>query len=312
MQEHLSGTIERFLFQSEENGFSVFILTPPRGGKPITVKGYAPHLQAGQEVQLTGSWVFHKKFGQQFEAEQCTTVAPTSVIGLKKYLGSGLIKGIGPVTAEKLVNHFGTAILTIIDEEPEKLAKVPGISTKRIAMISTAWLDQKEIANLMVFLQEKGVGSGHAARIYKKYRHESMAVLQENPYKIADEIWGIGFKTADDIAKKLGFEAHAPQRISAGILYAISTATGQGHLYVELADLKKKTLELLELEKEHEDLIRHAMHTLYNNSRIKLVTEHDKHFITLSPFYYSEKNVASKTKTLLEKPSLHTFNLDAL
>ncbi len=311
MQEHLSGTIERFLFQSQENGFAVFILTPSRG-KPITVKGYVPHVQAGQEVQLTGSWIFHKKFGKQFEAAHCTTVVPTSVIGLKKYLGSGLIKGIGPVYAEKLVNHFGTAILTIIDEEPERLSEVDGISTKRIAMISHAWKDQKEIADLMVFLQEKGVTPGLAARIYKKYRHESLAIIQENPYRIADEIWGIGFKTADELAKKLGFEAHASQRINAGILYTISTATNQGHLYVELSDLKKKTLETLELKKEHEDLIRHALHSLYNKNRIKLVTENDAHYITLSPFYFSERNVATKVKTLLERPSSHKFNLEAI
>ena len=137
MQDHLSGTIERFLFKSEENGFAVFVLKP-NGKHPITVKGYVPHAQAGQEVQLTGSWIFHQKFGKQFEATQCTQLVPTSTLGLKKYLGSGLIKGIGPVYAEKLVNHFGTAILTVIDEEPERLHEVPGMSSKRIDMISTS------------------------------------------------------------------------------------------------------------------------------------------------------------------------------
>ncbi len=311
MQEHLSGTIERFLFQSQENGFAVFILKPPRG-TDITVKGYAPHIQAGQEVQLTGKWVFHKKFGKQFEAENCSTVVPSTAIGLKKYLGSGLIKGIGPVYAEKLVTHFGTAILAIIDQEPHRLSEVDGISTKRIEMISTAWQDQKEIANLMVFLQEKGVTPGLAARIYKKYRHDSLAVIQENPYRIADEIWGIGFKTADELAKKIGFEAHAPQRINAGILFAISTATNQGHLYVELSDLKQKTIELLHLEEQHSELIRHALHSLYNKNRIKLITQDDTHFITLSSFYFSERNVSTKLKTLLAKPSRHSFKLEKI
>lgn len=311
MQEHLSGTIERFLFQSEENGFAVFILSPGRG-TPITVKGYVPHVQAGQEVQLTGAWVFHKKFGKQFEAAHCTTVAPTTLTGLKKYLGSGLIKGIGPVYAEKLVHHFGTTILTVIDQEPHRLAEVEGISTKRIEMISTAWQDQKEIAHLMVFLQEKGVTPGLAARIYKKYRHESMAVIQENPYRIADEIWGIGFKTADELAQKVGFEPHAPQRISAGILYAISTATGQGHLYIELADLKQKTLEILGLEKAHEELVRQGLHSLYNKQKIRLITRNDSHYLTLTPFYFSEKNVATKTRTLLEKTSSHTFDIERI
>ncbi len=268
-QELLSGTIERFLFQSEENGFAVFILKPS-GNRTITVKGYVPHAQAGQEVQLKGSWVFHKKFGKQFEAAQCTQIIPTTTLGLKKYLGSGLIKGIGPVYAEKLVNHFGDTILTVIDEEPHRLEEVSGISSKRIKQISAAWKDQKEIANLMVFLQEKGITPGLAARIYKKYRHDAMAVLIENPYRVADEIWGIGFKTADEMAKKLGFAAHAPQRIAAGILYTISTATSQGHLYVELADLKQKTLDILELQPVHESLIKQGLHSLYNNNKIKL------------------------------------------
>lgn len=300
-QELLSGTIERFLFQSEENGFAVFVLKSS-GKEPITVKGYVPHAQAGQEVQLKGSWVFHQKFGKQFDAASCTQIVPSSIPGLKKYLGSGLIKGIGPVYAEKLVNHFGMAVLTVIDEEPHRLEEVAGISTKRIEQISIAWKDQKEIANLMVFLQDKGITPGLASRIYKKYKHEAMAVLTENPYRVADEIWGIGFKTADEIAKKLGFEAHAPQRISAGILYTISTATGQGHLYVELADLKAKTLEILELNQTHESLLKTALHTLYNKSKIMLITDKvngvDTHYITLSSFYYSEKGVATKINTL--------------
>jgi exodeoxyribonuclease V alpha subunit len=310
-QELISGTIERFLFQSDDNGFAVFIIKPA-GKDPITAKGYVPHAQAGQEVQLKGSWVFHQKFGKQFEASQCTQIVPNSIEGLKKYLGSGLIKGIGPIYAEKLVNHFGLAVLTVIDEESHRLEEVPGISTKRIEQIRHAWKDQKEIAQLMVFLQEKGITPGLAARIYKKYRHESMAVLIENPYRIADEIWGIGFKTADDIAKKIGFEPHAPQRIAAGILYTISMATGQGHLYVELVDLKKKTLEILELPSDHEYLLKQALHSLYNKNKIVLITDKDIHYITLSSFYYSEKGVATKITALLERPSPHTFPIDTL
>ncbi len=314
-QELISGTIERFLFQSEENGFAVFVLKSS-GKDPITVKGYVPHAQAGQEVQLKGSWIFHQKFGKQFDASSCTQIIPSSILGLKRYLGSGLIKGIGPVYAEKLVDHFGMAVLTVIDEEPHRLEEVQGISTKRIEQISTAWKDQKEIANLMVFLQDKGITPGLAGRIYKKYKHEAMAVLIENPYRVADEIWGIGFKTADEIAKKLGFEAHAPQRISAGILYTISTATGQGHLYVELADLKTKTLEILELTPAHEGLLKTALHALYNKNKIVLITDKvngvDTHYITLSSFYYSEKGVATKVNTLLDRPSPHTFDIDAI
>ncbi len=148
------------------------------------------------------------------------------------------------------------------------------MAAKRIEQIVHAWKDQKEIANLMVFLQEKGITPSLATRIYKRYRSESLAVLLENPYRIADDIWGIGFKTADEIALKLGFQLHAPQRIASGILYVISMATAQGHLYVELKDLKAKTLELLLLNQaEHESLIKEALHTLYNKDKIRLITE---------------------------------------
>ena len=217
--EHIAGTIDRFIYQSEENGFSVFILATT-AQQAVTVKGYLPNIQAGQEVQLAGAWVFHAKFGKQFEAQQCTAIIPTTIVGLKKYLGSGLIKGIGPVYAEKLVNYFGNSILAIIDSTPERLSEVDGIGAKRIEQITSAWKDQKEIANLMVFLQEKGITPALATKIYKKYRSESSAILLENPYRIAEDIWGIGFKTADEIALKLGFQPHAPQRIASGILYA--------------------------------------------------------------------------------------------
>ena len=252
--ETLYGTIERFIYQSEDNGFSVFLLQA-RHSKAITVKGYIPHIQEGQEVQLQGTWVFHAKFGKQFEAQKCISSMPTTVVGLKKYLGSGLIKGIGPIYAEKLVNHFGNEILTIIDTQPERLHEVDGIGEKRINQIVEAWKDQKEISNLMVFLQERGITPALAVRIYKHYKHEALAVLHENPYRLADEVWGVGFKTADDVALKMGFHIHSPQRVAAGILFAISTVTTSGHLYVELQELKKKTIELLELS-EHEELIK--------------------------------------------------------
>ena len=306
--EIIAGTIDRFIYQNEENGFAVFLLTG-QWPKPVTVKGFLPHMQAGQEVQLKGAWVFHPKFGKQFDAAQCTGIVPTTVVGLKKYLGSGLIKGIGPVYAEKLVDYFGTTILTVIDNTPERLTEVGGIGPKRIEQIIAAWKDQKEIANVMVFLQEKGITPTLATRIYKQYRSESLAVLQENPYRIADEIWGVGFKTADEIALKLGFQLHSPQRIASGIVYVISMATGQGHLYVELTDLKTKTLEILGLSAhEHGPLIKQALHTLYNKDKIRLLTEDDKHYITLTPYYLSEKGVAARIKRLIQRPSPHEFD----
>ena len=308
--ETLYGTIERFIYQSEDNGFSVFLLQA-RHSKAITVKGYIPHIQEGQEVQLQGTWVFHAKFGKQFEAHKCISSMPTTVVGLKKYLGSGLIKGIGPVYAEKLVNHFGNEILTIIDTQPERLHEVDGIGEKRINQIVEAWKDQKEISNLMVFLQERGITPALAVRIYKHYKHEALAVLHENPYRLADEVWGVGFKTADEVALKMGFHIHSPQRVAAGILFAISTVTTGGHLYVELQDLKKKTIELLELS-DHEELIKKALHTLYNSDKIKLLTENEVHYITLSAYYFSEKGIARRINLLLNRPTDHGFEFDEI
>ena len=165
----------------------------------------------------------------------------------------------------------------------------------------------------MVFLQEKGITASYAARIYKHYRHESLAIVQENPYRLADEVWGIGFKTADEIAMKLGFQPQAPQRIAAGILYAISVASQQGHLYVELQDLKAKTRELLDFTPDmHDDLLKQALHTLYNKDKIKLLTEDGVHYITLTSFYFSEQGVAHRITKLLTTPISFSFDIDEL
>lgn len=309
--DNLSGTVERFLFKNGENGFTVLILQTSSGTQ-VTVKGYLPSIQAGQEVHLKGNWVFHSKFGKQFDAQYCETSLPVNIVGLKKYLSSGMIKGIGKVYAEKLVNHFGVNILDIINTSPEKLNEVAGIGPKRIGMIITAWKDQKEIANIMVFLQDKGISSSFATKIYKQYKHESIAVLQENPYRLCDEIWGIGFKTADEIAKKLGISNENIQRIKAGLVYTISTATNQGHLYIELNELKEKTKILLELNADHDHLLKNALINLYEKETIKLITDNDVHYLTLSQFYYSEIGTSNKLKNLLKFKSDHYLNIDEI
>ena len=199
-QEELTGTVERFLFQNEENGFAVLILKT-RTKEKITIKGTLPGVNAGQQISVKGSWIVHPKFGKQFEAKTCTACLPTSILGLRKYLGSGLIKGIGPVYAEKLVNVFGLDVLKIIEEAPHLLKKVDGIGPKRIETITNAWKDQKEIANIMVFLQEKGISTAFATKIYKTYGYNSVSIISENPYRLADDIWGIGFKKADAVAQ---------------------------------------------------------------------------------------------------------------
>ena len=310
--DEIIGIIERFLFQSPENGFCVFVLTHKKN-EPVTVRGTLPNISAGQQVTLQGVWVMHPKFGKQFEANKCTTSLPTSVVGLKKYLGSGLIKGIGKIYAEKLVNHFGMDVLEVIDKTPFRLKEVPGIGHGRVSKIATAWKDQKSIANIMVFLQEKDISPALATKIYKKYGQQSLEILQENPYRLADEMWGIGFKTADTLAQKMGFDQTSVKRFRAGILFTITQGTNTGNLYVELQKLRENTCKLLELNlSEHEPKIKHALHELYDEEKIKLLTHDDKHYITLSQYYYTEKGVSKKIKKLLDYESKYTFDLNEM
>ena len=347
----LSGIIDRFLFQNTQNGFAI-VLLKINDETEVAVRGYLPNVQAGQEVTLQGNWTVHPKFGKQFESTQCIAQIPKSIVGLKKYLGSGLIKGIGPVYAQKLVEYFGQSILEIIDTSPMRLHEVPGIGPKRIEQIITAWKDQKEISNIMVYLQDKGISTSYATKIYKTYGQNSIAVLTENPYRLADEIWGIGFKMADEIAKAIGIAHDSLKRIKSGLLFAITTHIGHGHLYAELEDLKKQTIKLLGFEDNDqlsnsngstsspravncdtdsplvlslskdsskkeppnkiESLLKNAFHDLYNEQKIKLISTNSVHYITLSHYYFAEKGTAQKLQLLLEHPSVTSIDSNAV
>jgi exodeoxyribonuclease V alpha subunit len=308
--ESLQGIVEKILFQNAENGFTVFVLHT--NGREIVVKGSMPTIHAGEQVAITGSWITHQKFGKQFEATSCTTHAPSSILGLKKYLASGLIKGIGPVYAEKLVAAFGTDVLEIIDKHPERLHSVPGIGEKRVQIIVTAWQDQKEISHIMVFLQEKGISTAYATKIYKKYGNNAMNVVIENPYRLAEEIWGIGFKIADQIAQNMGFAKDSLKRIHAGILFCLSNMINAGSLYIQVDELKEKAIELLELPAQTAaQKMKVALHDLYNNQKIKLISFENQHFITLTPHYFAEKGVAQKINELKNYPEQRTFDINA-
>lgn len=310
----LSGTVEKIVFQNNENGFTVLTLARgPKDKDAITVKGYLPSVRAGEQIQVSGLWIMHPKFGKQFEAQSCTTQIPTTLIGLTKYLSSGLIKGIGPVYAEKLVTYFGEQVLTIIDEQPLRLQEIPGIGTKRIDTIIKAWQDQKAISHIMVFLQEKNISPAYAAKIYKKYGNESVAVVIENPYRLADEIWGIGFKVADQIAQNMGFAPDSVKRIKSGILFCLSTILKNGHLYIEVNQLKKDTAELLTLDPDTAASgLKNALHDLYNTQKISLITQNEAHYVALTRYYFSEKGVAYKIKKLIESPPERRFDIDAI
>jgi len=311
--EELIGIVDRIIFHNSENGFTIFVLQMPRAQTTI-IKGYVPTLQPGEQVTLKGAWIMHPKFGKQFDAQSCQTSLPTSLIGIKKYLSSGMIKGIGPVYAEKLVKAFGQQVLEVIDKHPYRLHEVSGIGTKRVECIITAWQDQKEISHVMVFLQEKNISPAYATKIYKKYGQNSIHILQENPYRLADDIWGIGFKVADQIAQNMGFEHDSLKRITSGLLYTLSTLVSAGHLYGELEMLKNKAVTLLDLEQTTDTAhkLKLALHELYNSDRIKLISHKDKHYVALSVHYYSEKGIAQKIKKLIKSPTPLSFDINSI
>lgn len=311
--ENVKGIIQRFLFQNSDNGFAIVVLSNDSQTQQLIAKGYLPDLQAGQEVNLFGNWIFHPKFGKQFEVQKYQVTLPTSLAGLKKYLGSGLIKGIGPTYAEKLVNHFGKNVLEVIENQSDRLNEVAGIGAKRILQIKQSWVSQKEISNIMVFLQDKGVSCAYAAKIYKKYGQSAIAVLQENPYRLADEIWGIGFRTADQIAKNLGMPFDSPKRIRSGINFALNSIITQGHLYAEIEALKSQVYEILELSKElHAQNLKQAFQQLYQDGIIKVILFEGVHFITLAQFYFTEKAIAKKIKSLLQSNANQSFEIDKI
>jgi len=307
----LQGTIEKVIYKSDENGFVVLTLQV-NSKKTVTVTGYLPDLHAGEYATFEGTWGFHAKFGRQFLAKSAQSQLPSSALGIKKYLGSGLIRGIGPKFAERLVKHFKEKTLDVIDKEPNLLFQVDGVGPRRVQLITTAWQEQKDISQVMVFLHGHKISTAFAVKIYKTYGNESIAIIQKNPYKLAEDIWGVGFKTADRLAIILGFDTHSLQRIRAGILHVIAQVVDKGNLYIEVEQLKTSVCEILELDVEaHQDFVKHALRYLYNQEKIKLVTKDETHYISLPQYYFSEIGISTKIKKLVAQKNLEVrFNLD--
>src|SRR5215510_11722511 len=229
----LEAVLERITFVNEETGYTIARVAASRGGPDlITVVGALLGAQVGESLRLTGRWTSHPKYGRQFDVHSYTTVLPATIQGIQRYLGSGLIKGIGPVMAERMVAHFGTEILRIIEEEPQRLVEVPGVGPKRTKLVAAAWEEQKAIKEVMVFLQGVGVSTSLAVRIYKKYQDDAIRVVRREPYQLAADVWGIGFKTADTIAQAVGIAHDSPERIKAGLQYTLSEAADNGHCYL--------------------------------------------------------------------------------
>jgi exodeoxyribonuclease V alpha subunit len=246
-EDQITGVVESIVFSSDENGFCVARFKEPKKSDMTTIVGTMPNLKPGESLTLRGIWRHHPQFGRQFDVKFCDFKEPTDVIGIQKYLESGLIKGIGPVFAKRIVKLFGTETLNVIDKCPDRLFEVDGMGEKRVEMIEKCWADQKAIRNLIIFLRSHDVSPALAQKIYKRYGEKSLEILKENPYQLAKDIHGIGFKTADSLAKRTGIPHDSPQRVEAAIEHMLWELTSDGHVcYPEssLIDLCAQTLEV--------------------------------------------------------------------
>ncbi|MBW8091253.1 ATP-dependent RecD-like DNA helicase [Streptomyces hygroscopicus subsp. hygroscopicus] len=245
----VEGVLERITYANEENGYTVARVDTGRGsGDLLTVVGSLLGAQPGESLRMEGRWGSHPQYGKQFTVENYQTVLPATVQGIRRYLGSGLIKGIGPRIADRITEHFGIDTLDVIEQQPERLIEVPGLGPKRTKMIAAAWEEQKAIKEVMVFLQGVGVSTSIAVRIYKKYGDASISVVKNEPYRLAADVWGIGFLTADKIAQSVGIPHDSPARVKAGLQYALSQSADQGHCYLPEERLIADAVKLLQVD----------------------------------------------------------------
>ena len=327
--DNLSGAVERITFYNPENGYTVLRLRPEikrsfsamyahsqSAEGLITVVGNLPELSPGEHVHLEGRWDKHPKHGSQFKAEVCEQVLPATVAGIQSYLGSGMIKGIGPKLAERIVSRFQEDTFDVIEQQPGRLLEVPGIGRDRVQKITNAWQEQKQVKEIMVFLHSHGVSTNLAVKIYKTYGEASLETVQKNPYQLERDIYGVGFKTADRIARALGLPAEHPSRIEAGIVFALNEMIEDGHVYAPREMLAQRAVELLEVPAEQ---IAPALERLAQDERIRAdmipasekmaktasveVAESQSDYkipvIYLSPLYFGEKGVAERLRSLL-------------
>lgn len=244
----VEGVLERITYANEDNGYTVARVDTGRGGDLLTVVGALLGAQPGESLRMEGRWGSHPQYGKQFTVENYTTVLPATVQGIRRYLGSGLIKGIGPRIAERIVDHFGVDTLDVIEEEPARLVEVPGLGPKRTRLIGAAWEEQKAIKEVMLFLQGVGVSTSIAVRIYKSYGDASISVVKNQPYRLAADVWGIGFLTADRIARSVGIPHDSPERVKAGLQYALSQSSDQGNCFLPEQQLITEAVKLLQVD----------------------------------------------------------------
>ncbi|SDB76856.1 exodeoxyribonuclease V alpha subunit [Bacteroides ovatus] len=299
--------VERITYQNPDNGYSIMKVKVKGYNDLVTLVGNLLDVPVGSVLLCDGDWKVDKKYGSQFVAESWEEVMPATIYGIEKYLGSGLVKGIGPKFAHLIVEKFGTETIDIIESDINRLYEVVGIGKKRVEKIAESWEKQKDIKNVMIFLQGYGVSTAYAAKIYRQYGKESIDKVKDNPYRLADDIWGIGFKTADGIASKMGYEKNDLRRCRSGILFTLGQLSNEGHVYAEEEQLLTTAKSLLEAEEEP---IRQAMDDMIQTK--DLIKEDES--IYMPPFFYAENGTAKRLVELTEaedkkKP---VFNIDAI
>jgi exodeoxyribonuclease V alpha subunit len=303
----LRGQIERITYINEENSYTVAKVKVYGRKDLVTVIGNIVNPTPGEIISMKGEWGNHPKYGEQFNVVFCQSTTPATVYGIEKYLGSGLVKGIGPVMAKRIVKKFKEETLNIIESDIARLADIEGIGRKRIGMIKKAWDEQREIRSIMIFLQSHGVSSGYSAKIYKQYGNESIQIVKENPYRLATDVFGIGFVTADKIAQNIGFARDSELRAEAGILHVLHEMTDEGHVYYPYESLIEKCKEILDIDRE---IIVKAIGTIAGDQRIVIEDlNHDieafrenHKAVYLAAYHVAETSLSARLKTLLHAP----------
>ncbi len=315
--EMLVATVERITYYNEENGYTVAQVTPEGREYTVTAVGNLLEVSPGESLRLYGQWAVHPRYGRQFQVERYTTVLPATAAGIEKYLGSGLIKGIGPVTARRIVRRFKLDTLRIIEEEPQRLREVLGVGKHRVALIEKAWEEQKAIKEVMLFLQSHNVSTSHAVKIFKSYGDASIDVVRHDPYRLARDIYGIGFLTADKIARELGLAHDSPQRVQAGVAYTLSQMADDGHVFAPRGELVYESARMLEVRPA---LVAEGIEALAASQEVRvepltylkpggpptegvldqpLTQVQEERAVYLPPFYHGEVGVANRLRTIL-------------
>ncbi|MDO4523637.1 MAG: AAA family ATPase, partial [Eubacteriales bacterium] len=303
--DFLRCVVERITYQNAENGYTIIKCKAKGYNDLVTVVGSMPDVHVGSVLSIQGQWKVDSKYGRQLNAVKWEETLPATTYGIEKYLGSGLIKGVGPKFAKRIVAQFGADTLEVIETEPDRLLEVAGIGQKRVERVKKSWQDQKEIKNIMLFLQDHEVSTAHAAKIYRTYGNESIKTVQENPYRLADDIWGIGFKTADTIASKLGIDKDSFIRLRSGLLYTLNKLSENGHCYAVRAQLIETAVKLLEVDSPELEI------TLDEMLRTSDVIR-DEEAIYLPPFYFSETGCAKRLLKLCISPRSMEINVEKI